>query len=292
MLIIKNHKKYFIFLIALYFTLSLIGILNHEIWLDESHHWLLSRDSVSLKNLIFNTRNEGHPIIWNVFLYYITRITSNPFWMQFLHIIISTSTIFIFLFKAPFNLIFKTLFLFGYFTFYEFNIISRNYMLGVLFLFLALSLFKDRDKKITLIFIFLALSANVHAMFTVISFAVFLVLLIEKLQNTTTIKKHSFLIGSFIFAIGLLLSISQIIPENSSFFFSRIETMSLQEKIIPGVVSLFKGLFPIPDFRTIHFWNSNLFVELSKPISGILSILVYFILLLIFRKKYTLFLFT
>lgn len=289
MLIIKNQKKYFIFLIALYFTLSLIGILNHEIWLDESHHWLLARDSTSLKNLIFNTRNEGHPIIWNVLLYYITRFTNNPFWMQFLHILISASTVFIFLFKAPFKLLFKTLFIFGYFVFYEYNIISRNYMLGVLFLFLALSLFKNRDKKLILISLLLTLSANVHAIFTVISFAVFLVLLFEKLQHTTTFKKHSFLVGSFIFTIGLLLSISQIIPENGSFFFSRIDTISFQEKIIPGAVSLFKGLFPLPDFRTIHFWNSNLIVNLSKPISGILSILVYLIPLLVFRKKNTLF---
>jgi len=290
MLITKNHKMYFILLVVLYFTLSLVGIFNHEIWLDESHHWLLARDSTSLLELLYNTRSEGHPVIWNVLLYFITRITSNPFWMQFLHIIISTITVLVFLFKAPFKLLFKVLFIFGYFIFFEYNIISRNYMLGVLFIFLAVSIFKKRDRKFILICLFLALSANIHAMFAVISVALFLVLLFEKLQKKIAFKKQSFLIGYLIFTAGIILSISQIIPEEGSFFFSRIETISLQEKIMPGYISFFKGLFPVPDFRTIHFWNSNLFVNISKPISGIIGILVYFVpLVLFYKNKRTLF---
>ncbi len=284
----KNHY-YILGLILLYFISSFIGILNHEIWLDESHHWLLARDSNSLSNLIINTNSEGHPILWNILLFYITRFTLNPYWMQLFHILISTSAVLIFLIKAPFTLIFKTLFIFGYFILYEYNIISRNYMLGVLFLFLACSIFKDRGKKFTLLCFLLAVVANTHLIFTVISIAFFLTLTVEIIQDKALYITKSFIYGSLIFFLGIIISIIQIIPETTSFF-DRINALSFQEKLIPGLFSFFKGLFPIPDFRSIHFWNSNLLINISKPISPILGILVYFVpLFLFYKRKYTLF---
>ncbi len=147
----KKETTYLILLTAIYFAVSLDGILHHELWLDEAHHYLLARDSNSFIELVKNTRYEGHPILWNTLLYGITRFSLNPFWMQFLHILISTSVVFIFLRKAPFNWIFKTLFIFGYFMIFEYNVISRNYILGVLFLFLACSVFEKRKENFILL---------------------------------------------------------------------------------------------------------------------------------------------
>ena len=240
-------------------------------------------------DLIKNTRYEGHPILWNILLYGITRFTLNPFWMQFLHILISTSVVFLFLKKAPFSLTFKTLFIFGYFMIFEYNLISRNYILGVFFLFLACSVFKDRERKIILLSIYLTLAANVHLMFCVIAFAMFLTLQLENFQNKQLFRKKV-IIGSFIFGVGLLIAIIQIIPPDDSLFLIRIAKMPLNEKFVKGFVSLFKGLITIPDFRTIHFWNSNLLVNINKPFAGVLGILVYLIpLLLFFKNKKTLF---
>lgn len=285
----KKDKTYLYVLTSLFFVVSFIGILHHELWLDEAHHWLLSRDSETLMHLIKNTRYEGHPILWNILLYIITRFTLNPFWMQFLHILTSTSVVFLFLRKAPFSLIFKTLFIFGYFMIFEYNLISRNYILGILFLFLACSVFKNRDKKFILLSIYLALAANVHLIFCVITFALFLTLQLENFQNKQLLKKTS-IIGSFIFGIGLLIAIIQIIPPDDSLFLIRITKMPLGEKFIKGFISLFKGLIIIPDFRTIHFWNSNLLLNINKPFAAILGLLVYIIpLLLFFKNKKTLF---
>ena len=289
MILKKTNEKYYLFLILVFFIISLIGINFHEIWLDESHHWLLARDSESLSNLIINTNSEGHPILWNILLFYMTRFTLNPYWMQLFHILISTFSVLIFLKKAPFSLLFKTLFIFGYFILYEYNIISRNYILGVLFLFLACSIFKDRGKKFILLCFFLAVAVNTHSMFSVISFAVFLTLIVEIIKDKSLYNSKSIVYGVLIFLLGIFISTIQIIPETTSFF-DRINELSLQEKLIPGVFSFFKGLFPISDFRTIHYWNSNLFVNISKPISAIVGILIYFIpLFLFYKRKYTLF---
>lgn len=280
-----KDTKYLIFLTLLYFAISFVGILHHELWLDESHHWLLARDSNSVIDLIKNTQYEGHPIFWNFLLFIITRFTLNPFWMQFLHILISTTTVIVFLNKAPFSWKFKTLFIFGYFMIFEYNLISRNYILGVLFLFLACAVYKNRKEKFILLCIYLAIASNTHLIFAVVSFALFLTLLFERFYEKDFINKRAFRIGVGIFVFGILLSALQILPPDDTRFFNAANQIPLYEKFTKGVISLFKGLITIPDFRTIHFWNSNLLVNLSKPISAIFGLLVYFLPIILFYKN-------
>lgn len=283
-----HKKQYYIYgLTVVYFIISLIGILHHEIWLDEAHHWLLARDSSSFSELIFNTRYEGHPILWNIFLFYISRLTLNPFWMQFFHILISTTAIFIFLKKAPFSWLFKIFFIFGYFMIFEYNIISRNYMLGVLFLFLACSFFKERDSRFPIVCFFLGMATNTHAIFGVVSFAFFLTLLYENWRRKTIFSDRTHTYGYLIFIVSFIIALIQIVPPTDTSFFDHVITSTFKDRITPGLVSFFKGLIPIPDFRSIHFWNSNLFVNLNKTTSAILSIAVYIIPIILFYKKKT-----
>ena len=286
---LKFKEKHIYFLTLLYFIISWIGILHHEFFIDEAHHWLLARDSNSIIDLIKNTRIEGHPLLWSSLLYGITRLTTNPFWMQFFHILISTSFVFVFLKKAPFNWLFKILFIFGYFIVFEYNLISRNYSLGILFLFLACSVFKDRSIKFLLLCFYLAIASNTHLIFSVIAFALFLVLLIEQFQNKQLFKPKNIL-GFLIFGLGLLSILIQIKTTNSTWLLDPIAKIPFGERLIKGFISFFKGLITIPDFRTIRFWNSNLLVNLSKPVSGIFALLIYFVpLLLFFKNKKTLY---
>ncbi|UPT69310.1 MAG: hypothetical protein M0D53_08725 [Flavobacterium sp. JAD_PAG50586_2] len=285
----KKETTYLILLTAIYFLVSFVGILHHELWLDEAHHYLLARDSNSFVELIQNTRYEGHPILWNALLYGITRFSLNPFWMQFLHILISTSVVFIFLRKAPFNWIFKTLFIFGYFMIFEYNVISRNYILGVLFLFLACSAFEKREQKFTLICFLLALAVNSHLLFSVPAFALLLTLLLEQLNSREFLKKK-FIPGYLIFMFGVILIYFQIHYTHSDWFLEPIAQLSFIEKATPGFVSFFKGVVAIPDFSSIHFWNTNLVVIWSKSATTILALLMYLLpLVLFFKNRKTLF---
>lgn len=286
----KLQNKYWVLLASLYFIVGFVGICHHELWLDEAHHWLLARDSNSIAELLTNTKDEGHPVLWNLLLYGITRFTLNPFAMQLLHLLIATAAVVVFLRKAPFNWIFKSLFIFGYFMIFEYALISRNYILGVLFLFLACSTFKFRDKKFVLLSVFLALAANVHLIFSVIAFAIFLTLLFEHFLERRAVMKPDFLIGCFIFIAGLSLAALQMIPSGDTSFFNHVNQMPLSEKFTKGFISLFKGLIAVPDFSSIHFWNSNYFVNLSKPLAAIAGLLLYVVpLLLLFKSRKTLF---
>lgn len=286
----KTETKYLCILASLYFIAEFIGICHHELWLDEAHHWLLARESGSVWELLQNTQNEGHPVLWNFLLYVITRFTLNPFWMQFFHLAIATSAVVIFLRKAPFNWLFKSLFIFGYFMIFEYTLISRNYILGLLFLFLACSIFEFRDKKFILLSVYLALAANVHLMFAVIALAIFLTLVFEQSCKENAFRKPEFLIGALIFTIGSALTAIQIIPSENIQFFEHINQMRLSEKFTKGFIALFKGLIVVPDFSSIHFWNSNYLVNFSKPLSAIAGLLLYVVpLLLFFKSSKTLF---
>lgn len=279
-----KDTKYLILLTLLYFAVSLTGVLHHELWMDEAHHWLLARDSNSVSELIQNTRFEGHPLLWSLLLYGISKFTQDPFWMQFLHILISTSTVIIFLKKAPFDWLFKTLFLFGYFMVFEYNLISRNYNLGILFLFLGCIVFENRRQQFPLLCLYLALASNTHLMFSIISLALFFTLLLENIQDKLVFQKN-YLTGYFIFGLGALLIYIQIHSTDSDWLLEPISRLSFQQRLVDGFVSFFKGIVAIPDFRTLHFWNSNLIVNWSKPMSGILALLIYFLPLLLFFKN-------
>lgn len=281
------EKKYFIFITLLYFTISLLGILHHELWLDEAHHWLLALDSNSFSELFYNMRHEGHPMLWNILLFLLTRITDNPFGMQLLHIVLSTLTVSIFLRKSPFSILFKVLFVFGYFMLFEYNLISRNYILGLLFLFLALGLYRQRKEKFLLYAFWLVLAANIHLMFTVVSLALLLLFTIENKKNLLRYTS-----GYLVFAAGLFLLVVQLFPAIDSIFLNRTQDIPLYERFTKGFISLFKGLVTIPDFRTIHFWNSNLVVNYSKPVAAVIGLLLYALPLLLFYKRKATLLFT
>lgn len=285
----STESKYLYFLTLLFFAMSVIGILHHELWLDEAHHWLLARDSNSISDLYNNTRSEGHPLMWNLLLYAITRFTSNPFWMQLLHVVISTSFVLVFLIKAPFNWVFKTLFIFGYFFIFEYNLISRNYGLGILFLFQACSIFKDRNSKFILLCVYLVLASNTHILFSVVAFALFLTLLVEQFQNKKFFKIQM-VVGCLIFLSGLFLIGIQIQTTESNWLFDSLQSLSFDERLKSGFVSLFKGLITIPDFTTLHFWNSNFVIDNNRNISRVLVVLIYLLPIVLFNKnKKTLF---
>ncbi|NJL84461.1 MAG: hypothetical protein HC890_18805 [Chloroflexaceae bacterium] len=110
--------------------MSLIGVLHHEMWNDELQAWLLARDSDSIFDLFANMKDEGHPALWHLVLFGLTRLTQNPIAMQFFHLLIATGVVYVFARFAPFNQLIKCLFTFSYFPFFEYGLISRSYSLG------------------------------------------------------------------------------------------------------------------------------------------------------------------
>lgn len=278
-----------LFVTLVFFTISYFGVYFHELWMDESHHYLLGRDSTSFLDLFNKTRYDGHPILWNYLIHLLTRFTRTPFYMQLLHICISSLTVFIFLKKAPFKLWFKIGFVLSYFMLYEYTVISRNYNLGVLFLFLSFTLYHKRKERFFTFCLFLALSCNTHSIFTIVTstllFSVFLEQFLENKKELLALYWKGYLV----FFIGIGTAFYQIIPPTDSTFFNHIEYSNLYETL-KSLMSFFKALFPVVDFTTIKYWNHFYFIEHFKTLSLVIGILVWILPLLFFNtNKYVLF---
>jgi hypothetical protein len=153
--------KFALIVTGCFLLVAIFGMLIHEMWRDEHQAWLVARDAHSIPQVFQNMRYEGNPALWHLLLFFITRFSHNPVWMQVLHVIIATSSIFIFNRYAPIKNLYKILFSFGYFPLYEYAVISRSYALGVLLLFIACALYKNRLNNYILIGVVLALLANV-----------------------------------------------------------------------------------------------------------------------------------
>ena len=123
-------------ILALFVLASLVTVLRHEMWRDEFEPWLVAKDNPSLADLYQAIRYEKHPVAWYLVLYIITRLTSAPLSLQLFHVALASLSAWLVLRYAPFRLGQKVLLIFGYYLFFEYNIISRNYALGILSLFL------------------------------------------------------------------------------------------------------------------------------------------------------------
>ncbi len=106
-------------LIAAFFALGLVQIFHHPLWQDEWQAWLVVRDSPSLFELFRNLRYEGHPALWYLVLYPLSRVTTQPWpcncctwpWPPPRSMFSAVS---------PFTRLQKILFIFGYFPCFEY----------------------------------------------------------------------------------------------------------------------------------------------------------------------------
>jgi hypothetical protein len=147
------------------------AISYHEMWRDELQSWLIARSSSSLGEMRESMRYEGHPALWYLLLYGVTRLTQRPEAMQLLHVVITSACVFVFARSAPFPRWARLCFALGYFPLYEYGVVSRNYSIGILFLFAAAALLPRRRERPWLLGVLLALAAQANAMALIVAAA-------------------------------------------------------------------------------------------------------------------------
>ncbi|MGB3532886.1 MAG: hypothetical protein WBA13_05150 [Microcoleaceae cyanobacterium] len=300
-------------IIIAFILFGFVGILHHEIWRDEFQAWLLARDSASLIELFQNMRYEGHPGLWHLCLYGLSQITNNPLIMQVFHLFISSIIVCLIVKFSPFSPLHKFLLSFGYYTFYEYTIISRNYNLGVLFVFLFCILY-SRDKiKPILLAILLALMANANVFAFILSIALSLTLvdyIYSQIQaNKFSHNRQKIFISLFILFSGWGLSVLQIVRP----LFSQLTVIRplepAAEQIQSGwnlvqelkllavaIINIWRSYVPIPLNFNDDFWNSNILlknpvfpsiagVSLGEMIAAFASFLLLLLAIYLLYKK-------
>ncbi|UKO96082.1 hypothetical protein [Nostoc sp. UHCC 0870] len=211
-------------IIIIFSVLGFIGVINHSMWRDELNPWLIVRDSESFGDLIANIRYEGHPVLWYFSLAFLRKIADNPLIMQIFHLTITIFSVSIFCLYSPFNYQQKFLFTFGYFPFYEYLVISRNYAFSMLFIFTFCAVFSSRKITYFYLAILLGLLANSSAYALFVSFSLSLTLLAEfcfdgehRQQYFSQSRKHDLFLSAGIIVFSFLLSIYIIIPPVDSY---------------------------------------------------------------------------
>ena len=274
-----KNKVYFGFLLLVFTVLSVTMISNHELWRDEGHAWLIIQSAGSLPALFNAMRYDGTPALWHTILYPFA-ITGQPvIWMSIIHFVIIFCAVILFLLKSPFTNLQKTLFIFGYYIFYEYSAIARSYSLTVLLLFVTAVVFKDRFKKPLLYFGILSLlaNANLHSLCIALTLTGFYVYELKKDKLALTPRVFSAFV---LFAVVFLFCIYQLYPPADL-------TRSLSgwkgSNLSTTLNTLVSAFLPV-QIPKLNFWNTKL-VYYPDTVRSWLGIPLYLLSLLVFVRK-------
>ena len=295
-------------LICSFLVLGFIGIVNHELWQDEMQAWTIARDSSSIADLLKNLKYEGHPALWYLCLRFLNWFTDNPSIMQVFHLVLATINICIFVIFSPFTKLQKLLFTFGYFPFYEYNILSRNYNLGVLLIFSFCALFFTRRTSYFPLAIILALLAHTNVFGLILGIVLQLTLLLEIFTNINlnanlTIKRWDFIASLLIVIVSIVGAIIQLRPPSSGVQGNLIapdttvwQTIFAQVSNLNRLMELnsniWKAYFPIYQFSSwleditlislaVVFCSIVLKILIRRPVTRFLSLAISALLIFI-----------
>ncbi len=236
-------------------TLGLLMV-RHEMWRDELQAWMLARDSGSLTDLWRNSRWEGHPLLWHVLLMPLAHLFHHPVSMQILHWVIAVLTTTIFVVRAPFYLPWRAAMVFGYLPLYEYGVISRNYVLTMLGLWLFCTLAGRRRSAI-----WAALGASIAVNASPMGTLLFPALAMMLFSRRDL--RHR-LIAILIVVAAAALAMAQELPA-ANYEHARGWNLQWNGFLAAYVVRGFAGaLLPIPP-AIIHFWNGFAFLPWPLP---------------------------
>ena len=129
-------------------------------WRDELQAFMVAAASNTPLDLFAKLKYEGHPGLWHLLLWVITRFTTDPVAMQVLHLVIALGVWVLVWRLSPFRPVGKLLLLLSYYLFWEYFVVSRGYALGVLLGFGFVALQARRPEQRFSPWVLLGLLAN------------------------------------------------------------------------------------------------------------------------------------
>jgi hypothetical protein len=145
--IYMQKKNLILFIILFIYSSSvLFGVFHHEPWRDEAHAWMIARES-SIVNIISDARYDGVPILWFLVLMPFAKLGMPYITLNILHALIAICAVGLLLRFGKIPIVTKILFIFSYYSLYEYSVIARNYVLTVFLLFAIATIYKKRFEK-------------------------------------------------------------------------------------------------------------------------------------------------
>ncbi|GAB4020428.1 hypothetical protein [Spirosoma koreense] len=249
---------------------------EHEMWRDELQSWGIAVSADTPADLIQNARYEGHPLLWFVLLWPITKLWSNPVAMQIFHGCLALASAYLILFRSPFTTLEKALILFSYYFIYEYAAISRNYQIGVLLICSICVLWKNPAQnllKISLL-LFLLFQTNVFAFLVGLALAIGLLAEEFYARRLWPLRPTQFL-AALIIVGGMFLTTRSVPPADSSFL-NEWSAGFNRGTLFFALAGIAHGFLPITDFSVHQFWNYSFVpfgLAVKLTLGGILLLL-------------------
>lgn len=262
----KSDTAFSITLATVFLLLSIVAVLEHEMWRDELENWLVPRDSSSLAQLFHIRRYGGHPALWYLILYPLSRFTRDPLAMQLVHVVLASAAIFIFARWSPFSRLQKLLFTFGYFPFFEYAVISRNYVISELLIFAFCALLGTARTRPLYLAIVLFLLANTTIYGLIIAIAMTMALLYRwiietRMSGAVAPGWKEIALSLTIVAGGVAAAVLSVMqPPDAGFAAAWNLNLDLRKAAIV-LTTIFQAYVPVPNFFNYHFWNTNIFMR-------------------------------
>ena len=194
-------------LFILLIVVNVIRTLRHAMWRDELQIFMLALYSSSPWSLLLKLKYEAHPGLWYMLVWVITRVTSDPMWMQVMHIGLAIGVWIIIYWWSPFSRLEKILLLLSYFLFWEYFVISRNYVLIALIAFAFIALRERRPRPEFILWLLLGLLANVHVFGAIWSMVLAAMLAMEGVR-----RRSVPIAGAAVYLILLVFAIATMVP--------------------------------------------------------------------------------
>jgi hypothetical protein len=207
-------------LLAVYVALIFYGGIHHAMWRDEAQAWLIARDADGIGGVFANLRYDGHPALWHILLFVLTRFGDDPNLMLALNFVIMATMAALVVWFMPLRIWERILFPFGYYMLFEYGIKARSYGLGGLLLALLCLAWPTRLRRPWLIALLLALLANVQVLFMIATMAIVCALVVEHLLRRRGAMPLSpaVLLAFAIVVAGWALAAATFIPPPDSNF--------------------------------------------------------------------------
>lgn len=260
----SNRREYAVWFAWVVACVFVVG--RHEMWFDELQPWAIVRHARSIPQLMDNIRWEGHPPLWYLVLWPISRVTAWQGAVQFVNVVFCSATVLLVLRYMPVALSVRVGIVFGYVPMYELGVISRSYglmsLLGVSAMVLA------QRKRTTYLAVLLAIAmAATVVQATPLALALIATFLMrEKTEKWSRVRLGAAVGAAMVSVTVLVLA---LLPRGGGPIrkprwptFSSIEsTLSLVARV----------LVPIPRLRT-EFWNTSVLDPMGPVVLSLVGL--------------------
>lgn len=275
----KSNLLFAAVVTAVFAGLAAAGLYHHELWRDELHVWLLADSSSSLRDLFANMRTEGHPSLWYLINFLLTRFTHNVVALQVFNLVCGAASVWLVCRHAPLNKVQKLLLSLGYIFLFEYTIITRIYALEVLLLLLSCHLIMHPQMKRRNLWLGISLFLLTQTLLHGAVLASGLVLLILMREKPKGRQLLPLVAG----CAGILLTLAHVGYQSQfASYFDDMYYASAQHNgswLLRVFTAPMDGILPMPAMNADHFWNTHLLRSEGQPILQVCGALITLALL-------------